>query len=353
MAVSAGTSTSVVAQPRPAKRPERSPGALRESVIGRFIGSAGISLCFHAIIATLFGLITWAVGVSSVEEPHAVRAQIVAAELPKVPGGGFRFAGHALIDRPDSSRAAGRRDAGKALSDLLARDEAATTIPDVVGGASISQFTSQGLRRDDLVPSGAGGSGEGGAGSGLGDRDLAGGGPVGSLWGVGEGQKAHSIVYVLDRSGSMSDTFHLLQRELKQAIGSLEPDQHFNVIWFNEGKSTQMFPQLALGTLENKRQVFAAIERIVPSGQTEPVDAIRAGLDCRPDVLFLLSDGDFGEYNQKIMRTIRQKNKDAATTINTILFVYDTAGDGERVLRTIADENRGIYKHVRQEDLRP
>lgn len=321
-------------------------------VLGRMVGSAGISVFLHVMVAVLFGLITWAVGVAAVSPPKEVRAQIVAAEIPKVPGGGFRFAGNALIDRPDSSRSIGNPDNAKSLSDLLDRKDEPEAVPEVAGGTSLSEFTSQGLRRQDVVGAGSGAGGKAGLGSGLGDRELAGGGPVGSLWGVGEGQKARSIIYVLDRSGSMSDTFVLLQRELKQAIGSLESDQLFNVIFFNEGKCTPLFQQLVTATLENKRQVFTSLEAIVPSGQTEPLDAIQTGLDSRPDVLFLLSDGDFGEFNQKIMRTIRQKNRDKATTINTILFVYDTAGDGEKVLRTIAEENRGIYKHVRQEDLR-
>lgn len=332
----------------PARRARR-----RGGVWGRLVGSAGISLCLHVGVATLFGLVTWAVGAAAANAPREVRAQIVAAELPKVPGGGFRFAGHAMIDRPDSSRSAGNPEGATSLSDLLKRPEnESETLPAIAGGTSLAEFTAQGLRREDVVGTGAGLRGKGGLGSGRGDRELAGGGPVGSLWGVGEGQKARSIVYVLDRSGSMSDTFGLLQRELKQAIGSLESDQLFNVIFFNEGKCTPLFPQLVTATLENKRQVFVSLETIVPSGQTEPLDAIQTALDSRPDVLFLLSDGDFGEFNQKIMRVIRQKNRDKATTINTILFVYDTAGDGEKVLRTIAEENRGIYKHVRQEDLR-
>jgi len=33
----------------------------------------------------------------------------------------------------------------------------------------------------------------------------------------------------------MGDTFELLQRELLKAIGPLQDDQLFTVIWFNEG----------------------------------------------------------------------------------------------------------------------
>lgn len=311
-------------------------------------GSLGLSFVSHGIIAMMFGLITWAVGAAVQSAPPEIHAQIVASETP-TGSGGFRFPGDALIDRPDSAKSSGAPVSAETLSDLLSNQSPPESSSLSAAGASLAKIASRPITRGDVM--GAGSGGEGGRGSGLGDRDLAGGGPVGSLWGVGEGQRARSIVYVMDRSGSMADTFRLLQRELMQAIGSLERDQQFNVIWFNEGEATQMFTRLAPATLENKRKVFDAIGTIVPSGQTEPLDAIEKGLDYEPDVLFLLSDGDFGEQNRRITRTISRRNKDHKTIINAILFVYDTMGDGERVLRSIAEDNGGVYKHVRQEDL--
>ena len=67
-------------------------------------------------------------------------------------------------------------------------------------------------------------------------------------------------------------------------------------------------------------------------------------------MLFLLSDGDFGE-DRDIPGIIKKKNAKRAVIINTILFVYDTLGKGERVLREIAEENGGMFKHVTEQDL--
>ena len=166
------------------------------------------------------------------------------------------------------------------------------------------------------------------------------------------GRQTESVVYLVDRSGSTSDSFSLMQRELIRALDKLEPDQMFNVIWFSEGKATELAPRMLKANMANKREAFEAIKRIVPSGQTEPVDAIRRGLGYRPDVMFMLSDGDFGEENDKVIRLIKEKNRDKKTTVNTILFVYDTTGDGQRVLRTIAETNNGTFKHVTDEDVR-
>jgi hypothetical protein len=316
----------------------------------RFAESAGISLVVHGGLLVLLTFVTWAVGIAGEFVPE-FRAQIAEAPKRVGPAGGFRFHGRANVDRPDDPRA----KPAETIHDLAAL----MTVPDEMtpadsssSGSELDAATSGGLGRSDIIGIGTGGMGDGKGPGGPGRRSLAGGGPVGSMWGVGEGQRADSIVYVLDRSGSMADTFDLLKRELRRAIGSLESDQLFNVIWFSEGKATELSARMFKATVENKRVAFAAINRIVPSGQTEPMDAVRRGLAHQPDVLFLLSDGDFGEYNEQVIRLIRDRNKGGRTTVNTILFVYDTVGDGERVLRAIADANGGTYKHVTEEDVR-
>jgi len=321
--------------------------------LGTTIGSAGLSIAVHGLILLLLSLATWAITFTVDSDSQEYRAELVPAPRQIGLGEGFRFPGRARLDRPDSSRASHAAETVQELAAILAREEALRLRPVAGQGAGLDGISISELQRGDVVGTGSGGGhGEGGLGSGLGDRDVAGGGPVGSLWGVGEGQSARSVVYVMDRSGSMSDTFSLLQRELLRAIGSLNEEQLFNVIWFSEGPARELFPRLKKATRENKREAFNAIRQIVPSGQTEPLDAIRRGLAHRPDVLFLLSDGDFGEDNKRIIAAIRQRNRSRATIINTILFVYDTMGEGEQVLREIAVSNGGTYKHVTEEDLR-
>jgi hypothetical protein len=312
----------------------------------RVLGPASLSLACHAVFVFLLTLTGWAVGGVGQDAPTEFTASVVANIEGIESSSGFQFPGSANIDRPDSP------DEGASIGDLaalLAKDDALKLPPVDSSESELGALSVKELSRSDVV--GAGMSRSGGMNSVLGERDLAGGGPVGSLWGVGKGQRAQSIVYVLDRSGSMSSTFDLLARELKRAVGTLEPDQLFNVIWFNEGPAAVWSTHLREATLENKRAAFAEIGRIVPDGQTEPANAIRKGLAYDPDVLFLLSDGDFGEENQNIIRLIADRNRDKRTIINTILFVDDSMGDGERVLRTIAEMNRGTYKHVTEEEI--
>jgi len=314
-----------------------------------------VSVGFHVLFLIVLGLATWK-GVGLVADDASIRefkVKVVTDRGSGGPEGGFRFPGRAYVDRPDSSGV--REDVDKVtdLAGLIAIEPGFKPRPLAMGAGGADVLALRELGRSDVV--GVGGSGgdfSGGLGAGRGDRDLPGGGPVGSLWGVGEGQRARSVVYVMDRSGSMGDSFGLLQRELMRAVGSLESDQTFNVIWFNEGPAELLSEQMLSGTIENKRKAFGAIKRVYPSGRTEPVDAIRRGLEFKPDVLFLLSDGDFGEDNAQIMRFIRQANADNGTIINTILFIYDTVGEGERVLRAIAEQNGGTFKHVSERDAR-
>ncbi len=321
----------------------------------RFIGPAGVSVGVHAVFLFMLAIAAWTAVETSRGEPvrHEFEAKVVREQQPDGPAGGFRFPGRAHLDRPDSAAAHHQEETIEDLASLLEEDPLFKPKPIDSGGSGLGAIAVEGLRRSDVVGVGSGGGiGEGGVGSGLGNRDLAGGGPVGSLWGVGEGQQAHTIVYVMDRSGSMAETFSLLQRELMRAIGSLDEEQLFNVIWFNEGPSSLLSERMLAATIDNKRVAFDAIDKIYPSGQTQPMGAIKEGLDFKPDVLFLLSDGDFGEDNERITRMIERRNENKATTINTILFVYDTVGDGERVLRAIAEANNGTFKHVTEEDVR-
>ncbi|OQZ05244.1 MAG: hypothetical protein B6D36_11240, partial [Planctomycetes bacterium UTPLA1] len=102
-----------------------SPGVGESAAPGRSLapvstlGSLGLSLVSHAIVAALFGLVTWSVGSIVRAAPPEIHAQIVAADVP-AGSGGFRFPGSALIDRPDSATAAGAPAPAASLADLIA-----------------------------------------------------------------------------------------------------------------------------------------------------------------------------------------------------------------------------------------
>src|SRR5262249_49266620 len=118
------------------------------------------------------------------------------------------------------------------------------------------------------------------------------------------------------------------------------------------GPCEMLSPTLLPATSENKRHAFEAIRKIVPAGATQPVDAVRRGLALHPDVLYLLSDGDFGALHGDVLETVRSRGGVGKQTIvNTILFVYDIRREDEERLRGIADAGGGTYKHVTEEQV--
>lgn len=319
---------------------------------GSWVGAAFASVAIHA--AGLLGLAaaTWSLARPGItERAYSVELTDAIAESPPV---GFQFGG-----KPEPAARETQQDAmnGPTLSDLALdappSERSAPMKPfQVAGGAGLDELAVGAIGGSDVVPVGRGRGGSQGDGTGLGDRDVTGGASVGSLWGVGEGQSAKSVVYVMDRSGSMGDTFPALQKELMRAIGSLGADQQFNVIWFSDGRPSELFERLRWATADNKRDAFDAIKSVVPRGQTEPVEAARRALQYKPDVMYLLSDGDFGDQNPKLLNTIARTNREGHTTIHTILFANDSMDEGERILRRIAETNRGTYKHVSDREAR-
>lgn len=323
----------------------------------RYFGSAGISVAVHFVIISLLALTTLAVGAS--REPIATeyRAKIISEPNTLETAGGFRFTGSARLDLPDlGDGAAAPTESIRDLASLLAPEEP-IKIPMVGSGEPGPALSAGGeLSRSDVIGIGTGGGAGSGAG-GLGRRSVAGGGPVGSMWGVGEGQRARSVVYVLDRSGSMVEMFPLLKQELKRSIGSLEEDQTFDVIWFAAGDYAELSQKLLPATFANKRLAFDDINKpIEPAGHTDPTAALRRAFGHKPDVLFLVTDADFAPNNERVVRTIRDRNRRKKTTVNTILMVYDRGGGGQRVeeaiqlLRSIAEDNNGTYKRVTDSD---
>ncbi len=329
---------------------------LRPRRVSRVFGSAGISVTLHAVLLLLLTVTTWAVGTRQPSLQTAFRARIVSAPVRDGPIGGFHFSGTARVDRTGSAGPAEQLDSIQDLATLLAdSDDFSMPVTDHPGEGSGTDSGGE-LRRSDVIGIGTGGGGAGGGR--LGRRSVAGGGPVGSLWGVGEGQRGHTIVYVLDRSGSMTDMFPLLKHELRKAVGSLEPDQKFNVIWFKASQFTELSSRLLPATIENKRKAFEAIRVIQPEGNTNPAEAIRRGFGYHPDILFLLSDADFYPNNERVLKLIRERNRSHRTTVNTILFVYDETSGGARVeqavalFRAIAEHGRGAYRLVTEQDAR-
>lgn len=192
--------------------------------------------------------------------------------------------------------------------------------------------------------------GSAGSASDMGMR-TSGGGTKSSFF--GSGGNAHNVVYVIDRSGSMSDTFDLVRQEILRSIGRLKAKQTFHIILFSTGDDLRENKpkRLVAADIKNKRQAARFMKTISPEGSpTNPIPALRkafnvlAGAKKRGKLIYMLTDGDFFN-NDKVVREIGRINKSKKVLINTFLFCV-RAESAVNVLTTIARQNGGRFKFV-------
>src|SRR5688572_21839834 len=202
------------------------------------------------------------------------------------------------------------------------------------------------------------GSGDGkgartGNGEGEGDGSARFGLPTGTGYGTGGGifipnRGARRIVFVCDATGTMINRFALLRIELARAIRQLQPVQAYNVVFFrDEGAAAASTQGLLLANSENRRKAQQFLEDFSPSGQTNPLPALRLAFAQKPELVYFLTDGEFNNLvtYEKVVAEITRLNAGQKARVNTISFGSHDAEAGE-VLKRIARDNGGLYKHV-------
>ncbi|MHC4547544.1 MAG: HEAT repeat domain-containing protein [Planctomycetota bacterium] len=207
--------------------------------------------------------------------------------------------------------------------------------------------------------------------------------------------RSERICYIIDVSGSMNKEVEPMRRvvitgrreseipvegktrlevaknELKRAVGSLNPDKLFNILFFNQAlKAWQK--EMVKASREAKRMARKEIEAVVASGITYTLGALReafviAGVIHRSgdkrkraseigiDTIFLLSDGGPTDNRiedvkpmdpEIILESVRQWNRDAGIVIHTI--AVDTEEVGTYFLSQLAAQNGGVFVERKQ-----
>lgn len=209
---------------------------------------------------------------------------------------------------------------------------------------------SEGRTAETLAITGlTGGGGSGPSANGLKTRGT---GPPGNDL-FKQGGRAFNYVYVIDRSGSMIDTFDALRREMKRSIFSLREYQNFHVIFFADDEPEEFGPgRLVPAANLNKKKVAAYLQNVVPRGRTDPVPALERafavlqGARKRGLVVYLLTDGRFPD-NQEALDVIDRLNADRTVQIFTYLY-GNRPPEAVAVMKRIAAENNGGYRYVRE-----
>jgi len=160
----------------------------------------------------------------------------------------------------------------------------------------------------------------------------------------GIASKGKKIVYVVDRSGSMQgEPLTRAKQEVLRSVSELKDGQSFQVIFFDQQMyqfSTVSANGLVKASVENWEALKRWLELFDGGGGTEPMSSILAALAMDPDVVYLLTDGQF---ESQIANQAKLANSNG-TQINTIAFMSDS---GKAVLKEIAEQNDGNYLFVK------
>ena len=321
------------------------------------------SVTVHAALI-LLGLVFFGV-YTYVKNAPAHQEEVIIPDASMIndgPPGGVPFQG--LGNDPNRQALQDKvKDAGS--PDGWAEKQSRTIQLDAPGGGEgDSSDTTIGLGPNGGFGHGKNGRGAG-RGDGLGGGEGDGGGPL-AMFGTpggggigpkgpvfGHGGNARKIAFVCDASGSMLNKFSTLRRELSKTIQGLRPIQSFNMIFFQEQSCAALADTLVMATPENKVKAETFLEdKVTPRGETNPIPAIEKAFQSKPELIYLLTDGDFPD-NDAVLKKIRELERQYKVKINTIAFVSDADTDTAfmKLLETIATETGGVYKHVAENEL--
>lgn len=163
------------------------------------------------------------------------------------------------------------------------------------------------------------------------------------------------FVYLVDSSGSMGAGFESARTELLQSIDVLKSDQRFYVVFFDAEPDYMRLsdpntdePRSAYATPENKQALKRWAMRITKNKGRAPYDPLEFALELKPDVIFLLSDG---EFPQGIEDLLKEQNRfenlfGDSGPISIVHTIGYHSREGESRMKRIAQQNKGQYRHV-------
>jgi hypothetical protein len=159
---------------------------------------------------------------------------------------------------------------------------------------------------------------------------------------------ARSVVYVIDRSGSMGEHGRLARarRELEASLSRLPESARFQVIVYNRQAEPLRIggrADLVPATIENVSQASRLLRDLVPEGGTEHFAALRKALHLRPDVIFFLTDAD--DLNPADVRALTELNQ-GRTAIHVIEMTLANRDRPDMPMHQLAHGNRGGYRAV-------
>lgn len=319
------------------------------------LSSWSISLVFHLV---LFVILTFAVAKTMTEKKGVESERTAEVGLAFKTQDGEKMLYEFLDESVDGESESELAEAAASPSDV--RDVAAySEISNLISTDSTPTVPDVASSRPGLAPA----EGDGSAGirsvtDGLGNADHL---SSGAFEGFGRGKvscfntsgEGSRFSFVFDRSGSMGGPGYspimAAKAELVRSLQSLQSNQQFQIIFYNE--DPLVFPpgNMLLATDFNRREAFAFLSDVSADGGTDHWRALEAALKQHPDVVFFLTDADEPPLTGAELEQIR-KNA-AGTQINTIEFGIGPQ-TRKNFLARLAEMNGGQYVYLDIQQLR-
>jgi len=222
-----------------------------------------------------------------------------------------------------------------------------TTPKNVIGPTAVESASVDSAQADHLSP--RPGTGLGGSGAGTG-RGSGSGATVGVFNLTGTGYR---FAFVFDRSDSMRDPgnrpIQAAKAELIRALDSLQSVHQFLIVFYNEEPSIyptgERSARLIYATDDNKEAAKRYIRSITPAGGTDHEKALVEAARQRPDVIFLLTDGE-AKDDLNAAQLDRITRLSGSAQINVVQFGFGPEPRGRNYLKLLAAQNAGQYQYI-------
>jgi hypothetical protein len=160
--------------------------------------------------------------------------------------------------------------------------------------------------------------------------------------------EAKTVVYVIDRSGSMgiNDSLQVAKEELLASLRHLPEGTRFQIIAYNrlaEPARIRGSYALTLVSPESVAAVETILQGIRAEGGTNHLQALKRALLLRAEVIFYLTDGD--DLRRDEIDAITRLNHDQSVIHAVVLNAVSSPGK-ERAVAELVRANRGICKVV-------
>jgi Ca-activated chloride channel family protein len=165
---------------------------------------------------------------------------------------------------------------------------------------------------------------------------------------------AKTVVFVLDRSGSMSGKkIEQARASLRFVLENLREDDLFNIVVYDDRVETYK-PELQRYSSSARDEALRYVDNIRPGGSTNISDALKEGLHLigdsdRPSYLLFLTDGlpTAGEQKEQAIAEIARKSNDHEARIFSFGVGYDV---NARLLDRLSSQNRGTSEFVKPDE---